>query len=66
MPKIELNVIEIVVVRDQYGPDTIFIDVDLPDPCFPFSDHVMIKMSAGQGTGADYVRNRFGIEPRIV
>lgn len=50
------------------GPDHISLKIDLPnaftyDKAEPFA-HATIEASAG--TGAQYVRDHFGVEPEIV
>lgn len=66
MHKVELNVAVARVVRSVSGPDTIFLMVDLPAATFPFNDSAMVSMSAAAGTGAEYVRTHFGMEPEII
>jgi hypothetical protein len=50
------------------GPDHISLKLDLPN-AFTYNDgepYAHANIDATAGTGADYVRKHFGIEPEIV
>jgi hypothetical protein len=50
------------------GPDHISLKVDLPN-AFTYNDgetYAHMNMEATAGTGAEYVRQHFNIEPEIV
>ena len=50
------------------GPDKVSIHTDLPSPYPPeiTTAGLMIDFDATKGTGVDYVRKHFGIEPEVI
>lgn len=64
-----MKVVKAIVVERRSGTDLIALTTTLPTP---FRDPEMqheplyLDFHAAQGTGAEYVRKHFGIEPEIV
>lgn len=49
------------------GTDRIHLYTELPAPIVPFpKEKLTLTFEATIGTGAEYVRNVFGIEPKII
>jgi hypothetical protein len=48
------------------GPDRVFLNTDMPSSFAMYSEPLMIQFEAERGTGAEYVRNNFGLEPTII
>ena len=62
-------VIKSVTVLLTHGTDLVTIDLiqELPSPIFPFNEGKFnLTFHAAKGTGEDYVRKNFGIEPKVV
>lgn len=53
-------------VIETSGSDKILLSTDLPDPYYPFTGVLQLKMGAARDTGAAYVREHFGIEPTVI
>jgi hypothetical protein len=66
MTLITLEIVDVTVVEGSSGPDTIIMTVNLPAATFPFERPATMKMTAAVGTGAEYVKEHFGIEPIVV
>jgi hypothetical protein len=65
MKKIEFEVKDIIVFLD-HRSDTIIVHTTTQNPCWPYTGGLTFKFEVAQDRGADYVRDVFGIEPRIV
>jgi hypothetical protein len=61
-----MKIESITIVRESYGPDHCFIYTDLPEPGFPFKDKLMVRFDAARGSGVDYVRRYFDMEPKLI
>jgi hypothetical protein len=64
--KIELEVDSITVVVS-HGTDTVLINTNLPQGVWPFGKtggHMSLEVARGRG--AQYVRDNFGIEPKVI
>lgn len=48
------------------GTDTIMIETSLPRATFPFDGTQTLKMEAARGTAVQYVKDNFGIEPKVI
>lgn len=49
------------------GPDTILLESDdLPNPQWPFEGNASLKLTTTPGSGKDYVRKHFGMEPIMI
>ena len=62
-----LQIEEIAVLRRRSHADRIYIKFrgPAPFPAFP-NEGPSFQMDVAQGTGADYVRKEFGLEPKII
>ena len=57
----------VVLVGD--GADKVFLEVDKPYPCWPFTDSdtmLTLKFECAQGTGMAYVMKEFGVTPEKI
>lgn len=54
------------VIIDHVGPDTILLDLELPNPCYPYNGTAYAKITAARETGAQYVRDHLSIEPEVI
>ncbi len=48
------------------GSDRVFLTTDLPSSFTIYSEPLVMQFEATAGTGAEYVRINFGIEPEII
>ena len=55
----------IMVIRDRYGPDYVYLSLDLPPATYPFNEEnkPSAKFPVAAGLGVDYVRKNFGVDP---
>lgn len=53
------------VVRES-GPDMCYLTFKAPSPIWPFDGQLSMKFEAAAGTGAQYIRDFFGIEPEVI
>lgn len=63
-----LHIKEIIVTRLEHGTDLITISTDLPSP-FPegvSNPYLILKFEALRRSGEEYVRENFGIEPKVI
>ena len=59
------NVVKITVVENS-GTDCVIIETDLPSSMPFWGEPLMFKFPAEHGTGAQYVRDNFHIEPDVI
>lgn len=64
--KIEITKIKILIYANH--PDTVWLKTTLPNGMYPFSndDRLDVKFDVTSGTGVDYVRKHFDIEPEVI
>ena len=49
------------------GTDKVFLKVeDFPSAAWPFEDVLSLEFEAAKGSGVEYCRKHFGIEPKVV
>jgi hypothetical protein len=48
------------------GPDRIFLTTDLPPPFPAYGDPLMIQFECMAGTGIEYVRVNFDLDPEVI
>jgi hypothetical protein len=63
--QMEIRITEATVIETM-GADKIFLKTSLPEATYPFRGKASLSMHAAKGTGADYVRRNFGLEPDII
>ncbi len=61
----ELKILNVTVITGR-GADKISIDVDLPNPCWPYDGNATLALDAAKGTGVTWVRTHLKLEPRII
>lgn len=57
-----------IIVLETNGTDVVFVHTNLPSP-FPSefsSQNLMFKFDVSKGSGAQYVKNNFNIEPEVI
>lgn len=61
-----MNILSATVIVGM-GADNVSLKTDLPSPitCFP-EEKLMLKFEATTGTGIEYVKKNFGIEPNVI
>jgi hypothetical protein len=64
--QLTLNVKRVVVLESEHKTDEIHIYVDLPSPIPIFNDPTFLQLDATKGTGVQYVKDNFGIEPDAI
>jgi len=61
-----MNIVKAKVGVDFYGPDYIYLYTDLPSTMPEVTkENLIAKVTAASGTGIQYVRDHFGIEPEV-
>nr|DAF94350.1 MAG TPA: hypothetical protein [Myoviridae sp. ctu2j3]DAF94385.1 MAG TPA: hypothetical protein [Myoviridae sp. ctu2j3] len=65
MSEITFAVKRVVVVQGS-GSDKIAVFTDLPGPIWPFEEKAVLSIEAAAGTGPEYVRAVFGVEPEVI
>ena len=60
-----MKVISAVVLTGR-GADKIMLQTDLPCATWPYNGNQSFSSEAASGSGPDYVRKHFGIEPRVI
>ena len=63
--KIELEVDSVTIVTG-HGSDHIMINTTIPNAIWPFNGGQMLKAEAAAGSGAQWVRDNFNIEPTVI
>ena len=64
---LELPIQKVTVVEGYMGPDRIIIWTSLPPPWPPITDQPLtLDFKAAVGTGVEYIRKNFGIEPEVI
>lgn len=48
------------------GPDTILLEVDLPNGCWPYNGNQSVKMEVSAGSGIGYLEENLGIVPKVI
>ena len=62
-----MNILKIAVVTRPGHSDSISVYTALPGPFPAYKDDLLVlKFEALKGSGVDYVRNNFRIEPEVV
>lgn len=62
---IKINSITILI--SDHGPDTLYLNTELPNGCFPYNGYVSLKMDVAKEAGEKYVKINFpGVEYRII
>ena len=61
---IELDITKITIVEAL--TDHVLIETTMPEACFPYTDPLTLSFDAASGTGQDYVRKHFNMEPRVI
>lgn len=64
--RLDLRIDSVKVVQGRYGPDHIMIETNLPAGTYPFTGQADLKMTVAQGSGVEYVRKHFGVEPEVI
>lgn len=62
----EIEIKSATVIRADYSPDVCYLYTTLPDPEWPFKDHLVLKFNAARDTGPEYILNNFGIKSKLV
>lgn len=69
MKTLTINVknIQVLTYSDLSRPDKVLINLlDLPEAIYPFDRSTLhFSFQAAMGTGVEYVRKHFGIEPEV-
>jgi hypothetical protein len=58
------NVLRATIVRGIC--DTILINFDAPEPCWPYRGNLTMKFIAPSGTGEAYVKEWFGVTAEVI
>lgn len=66
MLQLTFDVRRVQVIRSRSGPDTILIHTTLPGAGYPFTEPLVLKITAERGGGVAYVREHFNTEPEII
>ncbi len=61
-----MNIKSATIIRDHYGPDNCFLYTDLPGSEWPFNESLTFSFKAARGTGPEYVRRYFDLEPKLI
>lgn len=60
MPKsVYLMITRATIVRQDHGPDNIFLETTLPTAVWPFSGTETVRLDAARGTAEQYLRDHF-------
>lgn len=46
--------------------DTILVDFDAPEPCWPYQGNLTVKFQTPSGMGEAYVKEWFGVTAEVV
>lgn len=60
-----MNILRAQVITGR-GADKIVLTTDLPSPFTMYDDFLTLEFQATIGTGVNYVRHYFGIEPEVI
>jgi len=63
--QLTFEITEILVLTGD-GPDKIIVKTTLPEPCWPYEGGMFFNIKAAAGTGEDYVKSNFGVEPEVI
>jgi hypothetical protein len=61
-----LEIKKILILRSKGSTDKIILHTNLPDPCWPYEGNASLEMSAAHGSGVDFARRMFNIEPEVI
>lgn len=62
--KIEIKEASVLLTRN--GSDLVSLYIDLPSAIYPYDEGLALDFKAARGTGVEYVRKHFGIEPKVI
>lgn len=67
MKRLMLEIEKIVVLHCDHGPDLIQLHTKGLKPCiWPFDESPTPRFEVARGTGIDYVKENFGIQPEFL
>jgi len=60
-----MNVTKIAIVKQKYAQDIVYAHTDLPE-AIAFGGNLTLRFDCAKDTGEKYVRDNFGIEPKVI
>lgn len=54
-----LDVLHATLIQSLYGPDTIILELNIPNGTFPFNGNATVKLEVAAGDGFRYLQTHF-------
>lgn len=54
-----MKLIKATIITLREGSDRVFLQVDLPDACYPYQERLSLGFNCARGSALDYVRTHF-------
>ena len=63
---VRMKIKRVTVLERTHNADYVILHTDLPSAVFPWDRHLSLTFECASGSGANYVREHFAIEPEVI